>query len=217
MTEKQKRKLELETCKAEALKYDTIQKFIAHSPEIYRNAYDNYFINKICDHMIPSFEINKTCKWNYETCRIEALKYNTRNEFNKKNRSAYEYALSCDILKDISVHMPVRVKRNGYWGRIRCQEEALKYKTRTQFRNYSYKAYITTIEKDWFEDCCSHMKTNKDRTPWTKERCMIKASKIKSIRLFKKRCPDEYDKACLKNWLTDICKHMDDKSKKTTS
>ena len=31
--------------------------------------------------------------WNYETCMEESKKYNTRNEFQKGNRSAYQVAL----------------------------------------------------------------------------------------------------------------------------
>lgn len=46
---------------------------------------------------------------------------------------------------------------NNYWTKERCQEEALKYKTRTEFKKKSYQAYKYSNLNCWFDDICKHM------------------------------------------------------------
>jgi len=48
---------------------------------------------------------NKTTKWTFELCKEEALKYNTRYEFQQKNGSAYKSALKNDWLDIICQHI----------------------------------------------------------------------------------------------------------------
>jgi hypothetical protein len=43
--------------------------------------------------------------WTYEKCKNLASKYNTRNEFKKNNRSAYESARINKWLNEICIHM----------------------------------------------------------------------------------------------------------------
>ncbi len=55
--------------------------------------------------------------------------------------------------------MKKEIKPDGYWIKEKCQEEALKYKTRTEFSKKANGAYIKSIKKDWLEEICSHMIT----------------------------------------------------------
>ena len=44
-------------------------------------------------------------KWNKENCKIEALKYEYRSEFQKKSKSAYHASIRYNILDDVCSHM----------------------------------------------------------------------------------------------------------------
>jgi len=50
-------------------------------------------------------------------------------------------------------------KRNpkNYWTKEKCHEEALKYKTRSEFNKNSLAAYCKAWDSKWLEDICSHM------------------------------------------------------------
>jgi predicted GIY-YIG superfamily endonuclease len=50
-------------------------------------------------------------------------------------------------------------KRNpkNYWTKEKCQEEALKYKTRSDFNKGSLSAYCKAWDCKWLDDICSHM------------------------------------------------------------
>jgi len=44
------------------------------------------------------------------------------------------------------------------WTKEKCQEEALKYDYRNEFKINNKSAYITSIKRGWLEEICSHMK-----------------------------------------------------------
>jgi predicted GIY-YIG superfamily endonuclease len=47
--------------------------------------------------------------------------------------------------------------KNLYWTKDRCKQEALKYKTKTEFIKGSYSAYQRALAKKWLPEICSHM------------------------------------------------------------
>ena len=70
--------------------------------------------------------------WNFENCKLEALKYKTRTNFKEKSRSAYNSALRNKWLDEICKHMNY-VKRYpfGYWTKEKCHEKALLYNSKS--------------------------------------------------------------------------------------
>jgi len=95
--------------------------------------------------------------WTFERCKIEALKYNTRYEFQKKSSSAYNSALKNKWLDLICLHMIKTQKPTGFWTFERCKIEALKYNTRYEFQKKSISAYSAAYKKKWLDLICSHM------------------------------------------------------------
>lgn len=53
-------------------------------------------------------------------------------------------------------------KPNGYWTKERCQKEALKYKTRMEFKSSS-SAYDVACRNGWIKDICGHMERSGSR------------------------------------------------------
>ena len=50
-------------------------------------------------------------------------------------------------------------KPNGFWTKEKCREEALKYKSRNDFRKGvgSNWAYRISLKNNWMNDICMHM------------------------------------------------------------
>jgi predicted GIY-YIG superfamily endonuclease len=98
----------------------------------------------------------------------------------------------------------------GYWNKENCKKEALKYKSRLEFRKRACGAYDSSLRNHWIDEVCYHMNTNK-RNPkghWTKERCIKAALKCDSRNEFHKKYPGAYNNCFVKKWLDEVCSHM---------
>ena len=146
-------------------------------------------------------------KWTKEKCKEEALKYTTRSEFQKKNHSSYNSALNNKWLDEICSHMEYKQKKNGYWTKEKCQEEALKYNTRMDFFNKNSGVYSKCVKKKWLDDVCLHMKTKKLRDYWVEETCKNEALKYKTRKEFSIKSSRAYQ-VCLENGWIDSFSHL---------
>ncbi|HIF9072491.1 TPA: GIY-YIG nuclease family protein [Photobacterium damselae] len=144
--------------------------------------------------------------WTKERCFIEAQKFTTRGEFQKKASGAYDSALKNKWLNEICQHMDVVLKS---WDKQACQEEAKKYLTRTQFNKGCGSAYNSARNNGWLDEICTHMSSNqKPHGYWTKERCQGEAKKYLTKSKFNKGCISAFQKAKRCGWLEEICAHM---------
>lgn len=110
-------------------------------------------------------------KWTKEKCKEISIKYSTKKDFKKK--SPYVYKISCKNkwLDDICKHMIENRKSKGYWTKEKCMEEALKYKTKSEFQKNSKSSYIIAYKKGWLEQICQHM----EKVGNKKNRCIYTA------------------------------------------
>jgi hypothetical protein len=92
-----------ERCKKEALRYNTRYKFQKISGSAYNSALKNNWLDMITTHMSKTQK--PTGYWNFERCHTEALKYNTRYEFQKTSISAYSAAYKKGWLDIVCSHM----------------------------------------------------------------------------------------------------------------
>ena len=88
--------------------------------------------------------------WTYENCKVEALKYDTRNEFRIKSSGAYASVLRNGWIDEVCIHMIRIVNVRNYWSFERCKEEALKYKTRSEFQHKSGSCYVRARVNNYF-------------------------------------------------------------------
>lgn len=150
--------------------------------------------------------------WTKERCAEEALKYNTRGEFQKYSL-AYQPSRTNDWLDDICSHMKEIFKPDGYWSKEKCQEEALKYNTRGEFHKNAPSCYSKSCKEQWLNDICSHMKngrilrSERDRK-WTLETCKEEALKYTTRKSFAELNGSAYNVARQNGWLNEICLHM---------
>jgi predicted GIY-YIG superfamily endonuclease/isopentenyldiphosphate isomerase len=143
--------------------------------------------------------------WTFDKCQQEALNYNTKIDFKNNSRSAYKKALINNWLSQICSHMIIKRHHNGFWTKERCQEEALKYNTKNEFKKNSKSSYAISLKNNWINDICSHMILNND---WTFENCKKEALKYKTKSEFYILSNSAYNSAYRNNWLNEICSHM---------
>jgi hypothetical protein len=150
--------------------------------------------------------------WTFERIQKEALKYKTRKEFYKNNRGAYKAALRQNVLDEVCSHMPKYVERKGEkssrykWTDSMLQKEALKYKTRKEFRKNSPAACLVAGRRGILDQICSHMKYI--RTYWTDEMLMEVALKYNEKTEFARKESAAYSTAYRRGILNKICAHM---------
>lgn len=96
-------------------------------------------------------------KWTKEKCQEEALKYYNRVDYKKLNSSSYEAARRNKWLEEICKHMLNPYEKSIKWTKEKCQEEALKYNHRIDFKKNNPTAYNTSIRYKWSDEICKHM------------------------------------------------------------
>jgi predicted GIY-YIG superfamily endonuclease len=197
-----------ENCLQESLKYKNRGEFQKGSSGAYISSLRNGWLDDVCSHMIEI--IKPKGYWTKKNCKKEALKYTTRNEFQKESRSAYLKSLRNGWLDDICKHMIEILKPKGYWTKENCKKEALKYTTRNEFRKGSSGAYISSRKNGWLDEVCSHMiEILKPNGYWTKENCLQESLKYKTRVEFWRGSSSAYTSSRKNGWLDEICGHME--------
>lgn len=135
-------------------------------------------------------------------CRIEAAKYQSKNEFMMGSLTAFVVANENDWLNEITSHMRKRIEV----GKEQCREKALKYTTKTDFKRSSYNEFMTAKDMGWLDEITSHMDNKSGgQIKWTKEACLEAALKCSSKTLFKTNYSGAYSAAKKNGWLKTIC------------
>jgi hypothetical protein len=95
------------------------------------------------------------------------------------------------------------------WTKETCQQEALKYKTKSEFQKKSCGAHTAAYRNDWLNEICLHMTNGrKENGYWTKEMCQQEALKYKTRKEFQMKSSTSYRITRESGWLDEICKHM---------
>ncbi|QNJ54922.1 hypothetical protein vBValMR10Z_382 [Vibrio phage vB_ValM_R10Z] len=146
----------LERLKEDALKYTTKADWQANSSG-YLIACRRDVLDECCEHM----QLRKRPHgfWTLERLKADALKYTTKSEWQKKSGSAYSTAQTKGFIDECCSHMQFVAKSSGFWTLERLKEDALKYKTRSEWQKKSSSAYSSAQKKGLIDECCSHMKT----------------------------------------------------------
>lgn len=146
-----------ENCQKEAKKYSSRKEFNKNASGAYDSARDRGWLDLICKHMISNTK--PMGYWNnFEKCQKEALKFQKRSDFYKNAPGATNAAKKHGWTEQICRHMEPTEARKGYWQNFEtCQLEALKYKTKAEFRKHCPSAIGAAKKNGWHEEICSHM------------------------------------------------------------
>lgn len=142
-------------CKESALQCNSKIEFKDRFPQAYTNSRIRGWLDEITTHMD---KLKKDSDyWTYDVCKEEALKYKTRKEFENNSSYAYNKSIKMGWLDEITSHMEYVKMPNGYWNLKRVKEEALKYNTRTEFKNGSNGAYNWARKNNVMDKITKHM------------------------------------------------------------
>lgn len=104
--------------------------------------------------------LGATVKWDYEACKEEAKKYNSKHEMKLNNQSAYSSSVRNGWIDEFFTQIK---KVNGYWNNLElCIKESRKYRNSREFIKGSGGAYNMVRKNGWIK----YMEYNK--TPKTK-------------------------------------------------
>lgn len=194
-----------ERCLEEAKKYTSRKDFGRGAPKAYKVACQQGWLDDICSHMVRLQQSRGY--WTKERCLQTALQYSTRSEFSLGSNGAYKKAYREGWLDDICLHMTEPTKPNGYWTKDKCQEEAIKYQTRSAFKDGNNSAYQAAYRHRWLEEICAHMEQKIHK--FTKEECHEEAKKYSRRIDFMNNSPYHYSWAIRHGFMKDICSHME--------
>ena len=149
-------------------------------------------------------------QWSLELVQQEALKYQTRNNFQTGSSSAYQSARRNGWLDEVCSHMerPERLSEPSKWTFAAIRQEALKYETRSKFKNKSASAYNAASKNGWLNEACTHMERPNKSIKWTSEAVEQEALKFKTRNEFRKGSRNAYAVARRNGWLDTVCNHM---------
>lgn len=208
----------------------------------------NNWLDEICSHMN---KIKPSNYWSKEKCHQEALKFNSKTEFQKNSSSAYQKSIRKGWINEICKHMKPKnsiisryiyafefVDNSVYVGLtfdvIKRKNEHLKNEKSKVFKHikicdkYNFlvltnKSHIESEASKLEREFISNYKNNgwtilnnmsqvgnlgSRKLYWTKERCQNEALKYKSKGDFRKYSNSAYQSSFRNKWLNEVCKHM---------
>ena len=189
----------LEKCKEDALPYKTPMEWKIGNVSAYSAASLNGWIDICCSHMTKAHN-----SWTLEKCKESSLLHNTKKDWLRADRNAYRAASKNGWLDLCTSHMITIRKQNNFWTLEKCKEDALQYKSKTDWQKNS-SAYNTARKNGWLDLCCSHM--TKDYK-WSFENVKKSALKYQTPTDWQKNDKSAYAVAQRFGWLKELTSHM---------
>jgi hypothetical protein len=90
-----------------------------------------------------------------------------------------------------------------------CKTEALKYKTRKEWRHSHLPSYSKACREKWINELCFHMvRISKPKGYWTLRKCKKESLKYKSKAEWLSKHPATYNASVKNRWHSLCCEHM---------
>lgn len=136
-------------------------KNITEFSKMYSAAYQLSAKLKIRNKLNEIFEWGGGKKWTKKEIADIAQKYSIRRRFIREHKAAAYYAMRKNWYDEITSHMTFQ-PGGKRWTKEEVHQEALKYKTRTEFARATdtkgcNKFYQSAIHNKWIDEVCSHM------------------------------------------------------------
>lgn len=139
------------SCFEEAMKYSKKCDFKKYSNGAYASSVKNgWYDQYVWFGKNKNNNTHPSGYWNYETCYKEALKYESRKDFEKNSETAAKKAWKNDWMNDYTWFEPPR-KRN-YWNYETCKNASQECATRTEFARKYDTAYKLSKLNNWLNE-----------------------------------------------------------------
>lgn len=138
-------------CIEESKKYSSRGEFFLHSSSAYQKALKEGWIDEMT--WLTKTERLPRGYWkNRENVINEAKKYTSKEEFQKKNISAFLAAHRYGYMDDITWLIKQKQHKKGYWTYENIEKEAIKYKTKSEFKAKSPFVYTKALKLGIIDD-----------------------------------------------------------------
>jgi hypothetical protein len=142
---------------SEALKYNKIIEWSSNNSASIKSAKINGWFDECTAHMKKQNLVPKSY-WTKERCFEESKKYTSKSIWAKNSDSSYRISKENDWFDECTAHMVELQKPKGYWNiQQHCIDEALKYKTRTEWTRKSSGSCQAAKRNGWYDVCIKHM------------------------------------------------------------
>ena len=182
------------SCFNEAKKYKTTTDFRKKCVSAYDVARRNGWIDNY--DWMEIITINHKNTWTKDKCIEESKKYNTKSEFWKHSRSAYNAANKNKWLSEL-----VWLRQGDKWTYDSCLKEAKKYTTLTEFQKKCGGAYNKARKNGWLNEYTWF--EIKWQVKWNYDTCLEEAKKYNSRTEFSNNNVSAYDVARKNGWLDE--------------
>jgi len=192
-----------EKCEEISKNYTVLKEFREKESVVYSKILKQKWYS-LLEHM-QKLDMKPNGYWTKEKCHKEALKYETRTQYYMFSTS-YSSAKKNKWLDEICSHMNTKKrKKKNYWTKEKCHEEALKCKTRNEFKKQFSNVYLKASRSGWLDEICSHMRYQiKPKGYWTKDRCVEESKLYKTKMEFKKNSRVAYEKSIKHKWIDEM-------------
>lgn len=136
----------------ESKKYKTRTEFKKKAQSAYNSAIANSWIDEFTWLGNNGGKHPKGYWKNRENMMNEAKKYSSKEDFKKGNLSAFLSAYKYAYIDDMTWMVKQKQHKNGYWTYKHIEEEALKYKSKTDFFNGNQTAYRAALKLGIIDD-----------------------------------------------------------------
>lgn len=133
----------------EAKKYKTRSEFAKEKPGAYECAVKHSLLDK-CTWFNESKKPNGY--WTYERCREESKKLKYRGDYRTESHGSYKVTIKNGWIDDFTWLQKQKPNTRRVWTEEKCREEALKYKSSSEFRKGNKSAYKASIRYKWLKD-----------------------------------------------------------------
>ena len=194
-----------QTCYESAQKYKTRNEFQKKEVGAYTRALKNDWLK---DYFWFDEPLTGKNKWTKDFCYEMAKKYLAIEDFKRNCNYAFTKSKRLGWLNDFT-WLVSRENRTTIWTQERCYDEALKYKTKNEFKKGCPNAYRHSRVKGWLIDYVwfvnGHTLDGERRKKWTYETCYNEAKKYNSRHDFQcgKGSSGAYSVARKNGWLND--------------
>jgi hypothetical protein len=144
----------LERCIEDAKRFNKPTDWCKQSKSAWSVAQRKGWLDQCKAHM------TEACKpkgyWTLERCKADALKYSTRADWERGNKSAKSTAERNGWMEECCQHM-TRMIEHGKWTLGKCMASAKSFNSKEDWRRGDLPGYAAAVYHEWFDACCEHM------------------------------------------------------------
>jgi hypothetical protein len=147
-------------------------------------------------------ETKKRTRWTEEMLIADAARFETRGEWQRESKAAYQAAFARNLLDVCCAGMRHRFT----WTDEMLIADAKRFETRREWQCESRPAYQAAFKRSLLDVCCGHMR--QVLTSWTDEMLIADAKRFETRSEWERESGSAYNVARGRNLLDVCCGHM---------